>query len=249
MVEYKDQKASELHNQVQEEFKKIDKIGIRDDQEIQQAGINVINRTINKIKQDKRHNYGTWALKPLNNLRKELTDKYNELSKGIGIFTKNKQLINDLANKIDNAENETLKRLLLNSSNLVNRNAAQKSKEKYGENLFTAEKDGTLLFTKASNPIKIHDALAGLFDRNQHYQIDYSKCSNPRIKAKMEAFIGTGKCYISFDAKTKTYLIRNSKGQTHPEQRGFIWEGVRLIPEKTIQYQGKVKQEQLNRQL
>lgn len=53
----------------------------------------------------------------------------------------------------------------------------------------------------------------------------------------MESFIGTGSCYISFDNKAKTYLIRNSKGEVYSNQRGFIWEGVKLTPEKTIQFQ------------
>ena len=53
---------------------------------------------------------------------------------------KNKEIINDLANRIDNAESIVVSRLALNRTNKVTIEA-QKTNAQY----FTVEKDGSLL--------------------------------------------------------------------------------------------------------
>lgn len=97
---------------------------------------------------------------------------------------------------------------------------------------------GNIIFTKEANPstVKIHDALKGLFENpNQVYQIDYSKCTNPKIKAIMSKLAGTETCYLRYDAKQKTYTIRNQNGDGI-SNRAYIWEGVRLIPDGVRQW-------------
>lgn len=97
---------------------------------------------------------------------------------------------------------------------------------------------GNIIFTKEANPstVKIHDALKGLFENpNQVYQIDYSKCTNPKIKAIMSKLAGTETCYLRYDAEQKTYTIRNQNGDGI-SNRAYIWEGVRLIPDGVKQW-------------
>ena len=97
---------------------------------------------------------------------------------------------------------------------------------------------GNIIFTKEANPstVKIHNALKGLFENpNQVYQIDYSKCTNPKIKAIMNKLAGTETCYLRYDAQQKTYTIRNQNGNGI-SNRAYIWEGVRLIPDGVKQW-------------
>lgn len=113
-----------------------------------------------------------------------------------------------------------------------------------GSNL--KKQTGNLIFTKESNPVKIHDAFKGLFkDPNQVYQIDYSKCTNPKIKAIMSKLAGTETCYLRYDAGQKTYTICDKDGkQLH--NRAYIWEGVRLIPDGVRQWTTASKSMNLN---
>ena len=74
------------------------------------------------------------------------------------------------------------------------------------------------------------------------YKIDYSTCTNEKIKNKMTALTKTGICYISYDATQKTYLLRDPNGATLP-QRVLIREGVKLIPMGVVKFSAEQKQE------
>ena len=172
-------------------------------------------------------------------------------------FTHNKDQIYQIANRIDNAEREVLKRLGLNNTNRDSRELVKKSeKEHNGKNIFIMEggsnlkkQTGNLIFTKESNPVKIHDALKGLFENpNQVYQIDYSKCTNPKIKAIMSKLAGTETCYLRYDAKQKTYTIRNQNGDGI-SNRAYIWEGVRLTPDGVKQWRAYAEDNKKKEQL
>lgn len=173
------------------------------------------------------------------------------------LFTNNKDQIYNTANRIDNAEREVLKRLRLNNTNRDSRELVKKSeKEHNGKNIFIMEggsnlkkQTGNLIFTKESNPVKIHDALKGLFENpNQVYQIDYSKCTNPKIKAIMSKLAGTETCYLRYDAKQKTYTIRNQNGDGI-SNRAYIWEGVRLTPDGVKQWRAYAEDNKKKEQL
>ena len=172
-------------------------------------------------------------------------------------FTNNKDQFYNIANRIDNAEREVLKRLRLNNTNRDSRELVKKSeKEHNGKNIFIMEggsnlkkQTGNLIFTKESNPVKIHDALKGLFENpNQVYQIDYSKCTNPKIKAIMSKLAGTETCYLRYDAKQKTYTIRNQNGDGI-SNRAYIWEGVRLTPDGVKQWRAYAEDNKKKEQL
>lgn len=116
-----------------------------------------------------------------------------------------------------------------------------------GSNL--KKQTGNLIFTKESNPVKIHDALKGLFENpNQVYQIDYSKCTNPKIKAIMSKFAGTETCYLRYDAQQKTYTICDKDGN-RLNNRLYIWEGVRLIPDGVRQWRAYAEDNKKKEQL
>lgn len=172
----------------------------------------------------------------------------------VKFFTNNKDQIRSIANRIDNAEREVLKRLGLNNTNRDSRELVKKSEKKHnGKNIFIMEggsnltkQTGNLIFTKESNPVKIHDAFKGLFkDPNQVYQIDYSKCTNPKIKAIMSKLAGTETCYLRYDAEQKTYTICDKDGK-QLRNRAYIWEGVRLIPDGVRQWTTASKSRNFN---
>ena len=201
-------------------------------------------------------NYGEWALEPLKKLQEQLQKEINGMT-GRKLFTRNKDQIYNVANRIDNAEREVLKRLRLNNTNRDSRELVKKSeKEHNGKNIFIMEEGsnpkkqtGNLIFTKESNPVKIHDALKGLFENpNQVYQIDYSKCTNPKIKAIMSKLAGTETCYLRYDEKQKTYTIRNQNGDGI-SNRAYIWEGVRLTPDGVKQWRAYAEDNKKKEQL
>lgn len=201
-------------------------------------------------------NYGTWALEPFTILQKRLNDTIKTMTER-KLLTHNKDEIYNVANRIDNAEREVLKRLRLNNTNRDSRELVKKSEKKHnGKNIFIMEggsnlkkQTGNLIFTKESNPVKIHDALKGLFENpNQVYQIDYSKCTNPKIKAIMSKLAGTETCYLRYDEKQKTYTIRNQNGDGI-SNRAYIWEGVRLTPDGVKQWRAYAEDNKKKEQL
>lgn len=226
-----------LKNLVNEEFKKIDRYWYRDDQEIRNAWWNIINKLITEIKQDKNMVYGSWALDPLIQLSKKLKEEYNNMN-WRKLITNNEDKINQVAQRIDNAENETLKRLAKNRTTQDSRDIVRRSNEAYKKNpMFVMEwwndsskQTWNIIFTKESNPVKIHEALNWLFKNpNVVYEIDYSGCTNQRIKDKMVWLIWTQTCYLKYDSSQNTYTIRDSQWNWI-SQRAYIWEWVKLIP-------------------
>ncbi len=245
-----------LKNLVNEEFKKIDRYWYRDDQEIRNAWWNIINKLITEIKQDKNMVYGSWALNPLIQLSKKLKEEYNNMN-WRKLITNNEDKINQVAQRIDNAENETLKRLAKNRTTQDSRDIVRRSNEVYKKNpMFVMEwwndsskQTWNIIFTKESNPVKIHEALNWLFkDPNVVYEIDYSGCTNQRIKDKMVWLIWTETCYLKYDKGQNTYTIRDSQWNWI-SHRAYIWEWVKLIPAWVRQRQAYREQKTQNENL
>jgi len=251
---YSDKNVQTISNDVEKEFKKIDKIKYRDDQEIMNAWWNICNNYIKEIKADSSSARNSWALEPLTKLVSSLHTEYNNVT-WIKILTNNKDKINSIANRIDNAENEILQRLKLNKANQESKDMVTKAVENHwGKELFEMEKvnwkeSWNIVFTKESNPVKIHDALKGLFeDPNQVYQIDYSQCTNQKIKDKMTWLIGAQKCYLRYDATQNTYTIRDAHWNWI-SNRALIWEGVKLIPAWVRQWEAYTEEKKANESL
>lgn len=248
-----EQLKHEVSADVSKEFKRIDKVWYRDDQEIMNAWWNIVDKYVKEIKNDKTKIWESWALAPLTDLRNSLVKEYNAC-KWAKLITHNADKINSIANRIDNAENETLKRLQLNKTNKNSKDMIYKSVEiHWGKKLFEMEKvdwkeTRKIIFTKESNPVKIHDALKGLFTNpNQTYKIDYSKCTNEKFKNKMTSLIWNNTCYLYYDSEQKTYTIRNNDGSL--KERALIWEWVRLIPAWVIKFEAEQKEQTANSSL
>ena len=229
-----------LKNFVNEEFNRIEKknwVWYRDDQEIRNAWLNICNKLIKEIKNDKSMVYGKWALEPLTKLINDLKVEYSRMT-WMKLFTNNADKINQIANRIDNAENETLKRLAKNRTTQDSRDIVSKWNELYKEKpMFLMEwwndvkkQTWNIVFTEVSNPVKIHDALKWLFSNpNIVYEIDYSWCKNDKIKEKMTWLIWAQTCYLRYDKEQNTYTIRD-KDWNWISDRAYIWEWVKLIP-------------------
>lgn len=247
-----------LKNLVNKEFKEIEKkywIWYRDDQEIRNAWRNICNKIINEIKNDKSKIYGQRALKPLTQLIRDLKEEYNNM-KWMSLFTNNEDKINQVAQRIDNAENETLKRLKLNNTKQESRNLIKNSpmfsleKKKWKQNWKDVIYDTwNIIFTKASNSARIDQALKWFFDNpNTVYEIDYSGCTNEKIKDKMTWLTLTKTCYLRYDKNQKTYTIRDKDGNWILN-RAYIREWVKLIPAWVRQWQSYVEEEKQKRNL
>ncbi|MFC2495494.1 MAG: hypothetical protein ACFNWZ_04835, partial [Candidatus Absconditicoccaceae bacterium] len=240
MTEYKNQSVDQIQKQLSNKFEKDKQWRIRDDQEIYLAGQAIINETIGKI-QESKNNWGKWALEPLKTLEKELVDKHNSCNR-IGLFTdnENKRLLNDIAHKIDNAENIVLERLMRNNAHRDITQKNTETKDTQGKSFFNFDKKtDTYTFTDRSNKLKIHEVLGQFFTNDKNiYTIDYSKCTNLKIKSRMQQVLGgTSSCLIKYDKKTGTYnLISNG---AIVDERALIWEGVSLRTAASIAVSAK----------
>ena len=240
MTEYKNQSVDQIQKQLSNKFEKDKQWRIRDDQEIYLAGQAIINETIGKI-QKSGNNWGKWSLEPLKTLEKELVDKHNSCNR-IGLFTdnENKRLLNDIAQKIDNAENIVLERLVRNNTHrdIIQKNT--ETKDTQGKSFFNFDKKtDTYTFTDRSNKLKIHKVLGQFFTNDKNiYTIDYSKCTNLKIKSRMQQVLGgTSSCLIKYDKKTWTYnLISNG---AIVDERALIWEWVSLRTAASIAVSAK----------
>lgn len=274
MWEYIDKKVGRdindtwsLQDSVNKKFKEIDNKNIRNDQEILKAWRNICYQLQKELtNKDTTINgqkivYWKWALEPLNNLIIDLKKRHNNLINKNEIKDK-KKLIDQVANKIDNAEKETLLRLARNrttqnSRNIVNKwNEAHKDKPMFVMEWWNDYRKQTwnIIFTKESNPVKIHEALKWLFTNpNIVYEIDYSGCdtSTPKwkaIKEKMTWLIWTQTCYLRYDKDQKTYTIRDKYGNWISD-RAYIRQWVKLIPAWVRARQAYTEQKSQNENL
>ena len=153
MGEYKDRSIATIQHDVEKQFKEIEKKNgrwIRDDLEIAQAGIKICWAYIHAIKSDESMNYGEWALEPLKKLQEQLQKEINGMT-GRKLFTRNKDQIYNVANRIDNAEREVLKRLRLNNTNRDSRDINNKSETYLKNNETLKQKDFNRLFSGKEN--------------------------------------------------------------------------------------------------
>lgn len=238
---YQDKTEDVIKKDVHEAFKKNDTLWVRDDQEFLQSARKVIEKYVGEIKNSKE-NFWPWALQEFTQLKTQLLQEEKKLS-GWKALTNNKALVQDLANRIDNAENSVVNKLQLNRSTREVHKALETSEKKYFERL----PSGALMCTKETNPPKIHEVLGALFkNKNDVYKIDYTWCTNTNIKQRMMNETGTGSCYITYDETTRTYLLRDKKWKTLP-QRALIREWVTLTPDAVIKFQWEqIKKDQEN---
>lgn len=244
---YQDKSVDHIKEDVKNKFKDIEKgkwLPERDDQEIYSAAIDTINAYIQEIKATKEV-YEPWALKEFSDLKKEFANTHNTL-KGNRICTKNenKALINDVANKIDNAEKVVLERLARNRKHKEISNANKKLEKQEGKSFFIFDKNtDQYIFTAESNKPTIHTVLWKFFTEDTNmYTIDYSQCKNQRIKNKMIDLLGgISKCLIKYNKRSWTYnLINNWK---FLPERALIWEGVSLKTAESnmVEAQAKIR--------
>ena len=64
----------------------------------------------------------------------------------------------------------------------------------------------------------------------------------------MSKLAGTETCYLRYDAKQKTYTIRNQNGDGI-SNRAYIWEGVRLTPDGVKQWRAYAEDNKKKEQL
>jgi hypothetical protein len=245
MAEYQDKDVDKhINKDLTEQFKEDDRGLYRDDQEIYASAKKVIEKYINEIKNDKTKIHGAWALEEFTKLQKECDTEWTRISKLTGweswkLCTDNKNLINTLANKIDNAEKIVLERLVMNRATLTAKDI--ENNKKAGSEFFKTSDKGEIVLTSATNRPKIQEVLGTLFnnDPKKNYLIDYSQCTNARIKQNMIASIGTDKCWISYNASSGTYMLKGGPDADPLPIRALIREGVKLIPEAVVSVQAK----------
>ena len=162
------------------------------------------------------------------------------------IWTSNEHLqrmINEVVDRIDNAENEMFEILKANKEQSYMKKQNEAIEKQSGKKFFEFDqKNNQYTFTEASNTPKIHEVLKYFFkDDKNVYTIDYSNCKNENIKKKMiDALWGTAKCSIKYNSDKWTYNLINESWEI--PQRALIWEGVTLKTAKAGAYEAKVKQ-------
>ena len=184
------------------------------------------------------------AYKSLSKLKDSI--KISKEKQKDSIWTSNEHLqrmINEVVDRIDNAENEMFEILKANKEQSYMKKQNEDIEKRSGKKFFEFDqKNNQYTFTEASNTPKIHEVLKYFFkDDKNVYTIDYSNCKNENIKKKMvDTLWGTAKCSIKYNSDKWTYNLINESWEI--SQRALIWEGVTLKTAKAGAYEAKVKQ-------
>ena len=247
---YENKSSKKIKELLTDSFNKIEKenwLWTRDDKEIALAWMKVCDYIYNSIKRDPtKASHSPWAMERIVKYRAKLEEDYKNLNWWKPFIDKEK-IIHEVANKIDNAENETLQRLKRIKTIEESRKIVEKSKKIHnGTNMLVMEwwndiskQTWAMIFTAATNKIPIHEALKWLFDDNPNivYKIDYSNCKTndsewrwKAIKEKMTWLIWSKTCYLKYDKDQKTYTIRDKNGNWI-DNRALIREWVKIIPD------------------
>ena len=105
--------------------------------------------------------------------------------------------------------------------------------------LFNQSNDWTITFTDRSNPLRIDQALGNLFkNKDKVYKIDYSKCKNPNIKAKIQDTVWWLSCWIKYDKNLQTYVLTDKTWKIL-RKRALVWEWVTLKQDTIIEDQAE----------
>lgn len=159
---YQDKSVDSIKEEVKTKFNQINKNLIRDDVEIIRSAQEIINTYLTEIKSKKNENWSPWALQPFTDLKKKFDEEITEMQEKDSwkILTNNKALINDVANKIDNAEKVVLERLARNRKHKEISNANKKLEKQEGKSFFIFDKNtDQYIFTAESNKPTIHTVL------------------------------------------------------------------------------------------
>lgn len=275
---YNDKSIDQIKADVKKDFEKNDSFWIRDDQEIYNAWLNVINKYRNEVLNSNRlvrkERYIVWKdWKPVifrtwNEYRKaakRFFDKaYNKIVNLHNTVTwlikftsdaEDKKLIANVAVEINKAEDAALKEIAdycnpmqewsnasYHSSVVRDKQWKPKVKEWKIETqkpLFTQSKDWTITFTDRANPLKIHQAMGNLFkNKDKVYKIDYSKCTDPGVKNKMQSLIWWSSCWIKYDSNLKTYVLTDKTWKVI-SNRALVREGVTIKQDTIIESQAR----------
>jgi hypothetical protein len=122
----------------------------------------VIEGYITEIKSSKSENFGPHALRPFTDLQKAFDVEWTRISKLSGwaslkLCTDNKNLINMLANQIDDAEKIILESLALNRATYATQDIEHNKKA--GSEFFKTSPKGEILLTAAVNKPTIQEVL------------------------------------------------------------------------------------------
>lgn len=237
-IQYQNKDLAQIKDALKKEFDKIDIYWTRDDKEIYKSAINLCNRCkteISNIYQNPKYNE-IINIK-ISNLKKTLQETEKNL-KGYAFFSDNKEIINNVSQLIDNSENEILE-IIEDFEKTINSEQSKKELKKIREQVsnwfFTENKDWSISLTSKANNYRIDEVLEWI-DADT-YLIDYSKCTNQKIKSKMEKLIWVwSTCYLKkWIDKTgnNTYVLINHNWEFLSD-RALIWELVTLTQSNII---------------
>ncbi len=97
--------------------------------------------------------------------------------------------------------------------------------------LYEIDNNWAYCFTQATNSLSLPKVLWLLADNQGIFKIDYSACTNTRIKNKVQKEIGWMSCWITFDKNRQKYFLRDKLGNL-TTQKAFAWEWVKVTKEE-----------------
>lgn len=211
----------------------------------------------------KSENLYKWeALKYFKDAKAKFSKRWNEVLKEHWIFwmyitssSANEKQINEIAKDIDKAEEEALKKIKMSCNPKQEQHNASEHNSVVRDNqwkvkvnnwevmrqkpLFTQSNDWTLTFTDRVNPLNINQALGDLFkNKDKIYKINYTRCTNQKIKNKMQSLIWWLSCWIKYDKNCQSYILTDRTWKILGD-RALVWEWVTLKQDTIIESQAK----------
>ena len=224
-----------IRDDITKKYNEIECLKHRNDKEAIWAAMHVCDDYMKKSKVKEN----TWMWESFRKLKKELEQNIQDLydKKTTHRWWGVEKHIERLATRVNEAENEMIRKIRMVNERARMTNLAKESAKWTNQTFLKYDPQRLwMIFTEASNPVKIHEVMWAFFKDNKDatYMLDYKDCKRADIRNKVMRVTKnhTWLCYIKYNEKTWTYNLYDWTSKEQLTVRAEIWDWVRIWSSK-----------------
>ncbi len=247
---YENKDVNEIKDDLNEEFDANQENRTRDDLDLYNSWLSIAEKYQDDMLHMKDEACGLWDKyeDQWNSLEVTLKANIDRLnSAGYAFFTENDQIVDKIANHINEVEDSVLQLLEDHSKSIQEQEKVEAAVEAAGTDFFEPNEDGSFTLTAATNEPTIHDVLWDMIQPNETWLIDYTTVNNDtrNIKERMTGAnaIWATTCYLTYgewDDGAMTYILQGLDGKKI-NTRARVRDGVKLTPPWVLKAQGRIQ--------
>ena len=224
-----------IRDDITKKYNEIESLKHRNDKEAIWAAMHICDEYMKKSKVKEN----TWMWESFRKLKKELEQNIQDLydKKTTHRWWGVEKHIERLATRVNEAENEMIRKIRMVNERARMTNLAKESAKWTNQTFLKYDPQRLwMIFTEASNPVKIHEVMWAFFKDNKDatYMLDYKDCKRADIRNKVMRVTKnhTWLCYIKYNEKTWTYNLYDWTSKEQLTVRAEIWDWVRIWSSK-----------------